>query len=413
MVVGVEAAHRVPAPVLLLRRAPALVVIHFLAAVRAERKPRQGIGLAGGVRAVDGLFDLLGQPPRLLIYEGLMGILENHPVLRRLLDGPLVLVRFLVGAEIDRVAHVLRLRQNIAHRGAAPCIRLRRVYAALPGSLSVFRQIVRRTLHLVGHEDFGDLVAAVTLDAQTKDTPHHGGGVLVDEPVVLVRRVFPIAVNRVVRRGLARLAPRLIRGGLLPAAITQIPLIHDVEERGELAAVLVAAVHAVANGDEAHAFLPEQNLRIEAGLEIVAPDAAHVLRQHRAHLPGLDVRNQPLPVRALERAARIPVVGIVDTICKAMLCRIVLQQLFLIDYGIAVPREVVVTGKPLIESGNLCCFRPPCFAHSEVPSGVRLICGVFIIAQSGALVSASFSIRRTILSLIVSVPVSLKCTLTL
>ena len=76
VVIGVKAAYRVFAPVFFVGLRPAPVVIHLRAAVSAVEQARQRVGLPGGVCAVDGLSDLLGQFPSLRVYNGLMGMLE-------------------------------------------------------------------------------------------------------------------------------------------------------------------------------------------------------------------------------------------------------------------------------------------------------------------------------------------------
>jgi len=68
----------------------------------------------------------------------------------------------------------------------------------------------------------------MALHAQVENPPHYVGGFFIQEPVVLILRVFPIAKNGVVGGGLASVATRLICRALLPAAIPQIPLIHDI-----------------------------------------------------------------------------------------------------------------------------------------------------------------------------------------
>ena len=160
-------------------------------------------------------------------------------------------------------------------------------------------------------------------------------------------------------------APYLIRCALFPAAIPQIPLAHDIDKGGELPRTLVYAVHTVADGDEPDTFLPEQNLRIESGLKIISPDSAHVLRQHQSHFPGLNIGNQPLPVGPLEVAAGPAVIGVMDTVGKAVLGGVALQLQFLIDNRIAVPNRLIIAAKPLIKGGNF--LRLP--APVVLPSG--------------------------------------------
>ena len=60
-----------------------------------------------------------------------------------------------------------------------------------------------------------------------KDAPHNGSGILVDQPVVLVLRVLPVAVDRMVGGGLASVSSSLIRRALFPAAIPQKPFVKS------------------------------------------------------------------------------------------------------------------------------------------------------------------------------------------
>jgi hypothetical protein len=63
-----------------------------------------------------------------------------------------------------------------------------------------------------------------------KDTPHNSGGILVDQPVVLVLRVLPVAVDRVIGGGLTSVSSGLICRALFPAAIPQKPLVYDISD---------------------------------------------------------------------------------------------------------------------------------------------------------------------------------------
>ena len=191
-------------------------------------------------------------------------------------------------------------------------------------------------------------MGAVTLHAQMEDTPHNGGGILVDQPVVLILRVLPVAVDRVIGGGLASVSSGLICRTLFPAAIPQKPFVYDIKERHKFSRTAVCAVHAVADSDKPDTLLPKEDLGIKSSLEIVASDPAHVLGDDTADLPSLNVGNQPLPGRALEITPRPSIVRVVDTICKAALGRIALQQHFLIHNAVTVPCGLIVAAKPLI-----------------------------------------------------------------
>ena len=80
-----------------------------------------------------------------------------------------------------------------------------------------------------------------------------------------------------------------------------------------------------------YAVLPEKHLGVKAGLQIITPCPAHILYDDVRYFPGLNIRNQILPCRAVKIAARIPVVGVVDKIFIALLAGVGFEVFFLID----------------------------------------------------------------------------------
>mgnify|MGYP007061166115 CR=1 FL=1 len=93
-------------------------------------------------------------------------------------------------------------------------------------------------LHLILKENTGNIVGSFALDGQSENAAHHGGGFLVDQPMVFVFRVFPVAIDSAVGGGLAGFSLDADGGFLLAAQVAQIPLVHDVEEGRKLVAVL-------------------------------------------------------------------------------------------------------------------------------------------------------------------------------
>lgn len=255
-----------------------------------------------------------------------------------------------------------------------------RLFSMLPYKTLSFSKIEGRhgTYALIDKGENRDReIGAFALNGQTEDTPHHGGSFFVDQPMVFVFRVFLVAIDSTVGSGLAGFALDADGGFLLAAQVAQIPLVHDIEEGGKLIAVLVVAVHAVGNGDKVDAVLPEEYLRVKAGLQIVAPRPAHIFDDHMGNLACLNIRDKLFPCRTLEIAAAPAVVRIVPTVGVASLLGIAFEIFFLIHDGIAIPGVVIVTGQPLIESGN---FAFSLFhAHDALLSDCRLICGASII----------------------------------
>ena len=84
-----------------------------------------------------------------------------------------------------------------------------------------------KVVHLLC-EYLGNLMGAVPLHRKPEYSPHHGSGFLVHQPVVLVLRVFFVAIDGVVGGGLARLALDTVCCRNLFGLVTQIPFVHDI-----------------------------------------------------------------------------------------------------------------------------------------------------------------------------------------
>ncbi len=94
-----------------------------------------------------------------------------------------------------------------------------------------------------------------------------------------------------------------------------------------------------------NSILPEHDLGVEAGLQVVPADAAHVLAQQMGDLPGFHVRHQPFPAGALKIAAGPSIVRIVDEVGIAALLRVGFEVSFLVQNGVRVARDVIVAGR--------------------------------------------------------------------
>jgi len=306
-----------------------------------------------------------------------MGVLEDQPILLGIHYGIFILIGLLVGTEIHRMPHILRLGQNLPNDVAAPVIGIGELLLAFPDAFVLLAEVDRRRVDLIVKQDTGDVVGAFALNGQLEDTPHHGGRFLVDQPVVFVLWVLLIAVDGAVGGWLAGFPFDANGRFLLAAQVTKIPFVHDVEEGRKLVAVLVVTVHAVGNGNKVDAMLPEEYLCVKAGLQIVTPRPAHVLDNNMGHLSGLNVRHQPLPCGTVKIAAAPSVIGVMAAVGVASLPGVAFEVLFLIHDGVAVAGVVIVTAQPLIESGN---FAFSLFhAHDALLSDCRLICGASII----------------------------------
>ena len=387
------------------------MVIHLFSAVSAVQKPGQRIRFSQRVNALWRLAKLLRKLPCLPVHDGLVGVLKDEPILLGIHHGVFIFIGLLVGAEIHRMPHILRLGEDLSHDIAAPVIGIGKFLFAFPDALALLAEVHGGRLHLILKENTGNIVGAFALNGQSENAPHHGGGFLVDQPMVFVLRVFLVTVNGTVGGGLAGFPFDTNGGFLLAAQVAQIPFVHDVEEGRKFVAILVIAVHAVDDGDKVNTVLPEEYLRVKASLQIVTPRPAHILDDHMGNFACLNICDELLPCRALEIAAAPAVVRIVSAVGVAPLLGIAFEIFFLIHDGITIPGVVIVTGQPLIESGN---FAFSLFhAHDALLSDCRLICGVSIIPQVPSLVTISLRTIRKILSSMVSPPLSLNTTLTL
>ena len=93
-----------------------------------------------------------------------MGVLENQPILRGIHHRILVLIGLLVGTEIHRMPHILRLGENLPNDVAAPVIRVGELLLAFPDTLVLLAEVDRRRVDLVIKQDAGDVVGAFALN---------------------------------------------------------------------------------------------------------------------------------------------------------------------------------------------------------------------------------------------------------
>ena len=137
--------------------------------------------------------------------------------------------------------------------------------------------------------------------------------------MVLVLRVFLIAINGAVGGGLARLALHSVGRRHLFGLVAQIPLVHDIQKRRKFAAFLFIAINVVGDSNKMNPILPEHDLGIKAGLQVITTDPTEVFAQQVGHLPGLNVSDQAFPARTLKVAARPSIIRVVDEVGVCLL----------------------------------------------------------------------------------------------
>ena len=110
----------------------------------------------------------LHRVPRLLVNDGLMGVLHQHLFLRRTVEYLLVLVGQGTALHIQCVTQVHRVGEDVRHRCAAPVIRACGIQpcAGYAGLLVV---LVSGVQHMVVPQYAGDLIRPFPLSTELED----------------------------------------------------------------------------------------------------------------------------------------------------------------------------------------------------------------------------------------------------
>ncbi len=155
-----------------------------------------------------------------------------------------------------------------------------------------------------------DLCRPQSVNAEREHLLHNGGGFLVHDPLLFVLRVFHIPVGCVCAKTLAGFTLGLPCGTDFLAGV---PCVHFAKHIADCGKLVLApcAVYAVVDGDKVNAEVGKESIRIHPHLQIVAPEAAHVLYDNALDLALLDVGKHPLEARAVEVRPGIPVVLVV------------------------------------------------------------------------------------------------------
>ena len=158
------------------------------------------------------------------IHDGRVGIPEQLAFFPGGLDPLLTAIVLGCGLEVLRMAQVLYLVQNPGYGFLRP------LEGPLWEQFAPLLGLVRRGgEHLFLSQPVGDLRGAKAVTAQLENVPNRFSGFLIDQPVMLILWVFAVAVDGVIGGRFSGPAPYLIRRFLLPAAIPQIPLAHDID----------------------------------------------------------------------------------------------------------------------------------------------------------------------------------------
>ena len=190
------------------------MVVHPLPTLRAVQQARQGIGNAQRIRPLFAFQRALSKLPCLLGDDGLMRVFKDHPLLLGV-GMALVPVKAFPRTEVDRMPHILLMRQNPCHRHAVPVMRMGFPGVVPPEPAGMLCKVKAGIVHPLGSQNARDLIRPVPLAGHLIDAPDNVCRLLVDEPVVLVLRVLAVTVDAVVVGRLTGFAAHLIGGSQL------------------------------------------------------------------------------------------------------------------------------------------------------------------------------------------------------
>ena len=298
--------------------AGAIVVAEPCAAVGTVHQAGQAVGIRSvGAPSGSTLSHLLGGVPGLLVNDCLVCVGKDQLLLRGGSPSFLGLEVLTDALAQDGFAQVFPPAEDGVDGVAAPAVGIAVVIAAI---LRVVEPLVGRgNQNLRCAEEVRDLGSPHALAGQVEDLPHHLGGLGIHHQCLLVRWGSDIAVGNRAAAPLAILHPGAEDGLDFVAGVPAVELVHDVEKGREVVLLGLGAVDAVVDGDEPHALVGEHDLGVEANLEIVPPEAAHVLDDDRADVARLDLPHHGGEAWAVEIDAAVAVVSEVPEVGKALL----------------------------------------------------------------------------------------------
>ena len=342
---------------LVLRKVGSAALIHFAAALCAIQKPGEHTHFTHLGRTATRLANVLNNQEHAFFDDRRLGVLEDHPILRIIPDFLLALVGLLCGLEVYCMPQIVYALQNAGNRFICPFVR---VCCRLVAGRQTFRMAIGGWVQdLLLFEPFSNLRGAFAGRAQGEYLLYDGCGFFIDDPFLFVLRAFHIPIGRNGRQMLAGLAFALPCSANLFGGIAGIHFVEHIADRGKLT-FAACAVHAVIDGNEMNAKLRENNIGIHSHLEIIAPEAAHVLYNDTLDPPSLDVGKHTLEARTVEVCAGITIVLVIMAVGgNPVILAVAFQNLLLVRYGVTFTIQLIFLRKALIQSGQtfFLCFR--------------------------------------------------------
>ena len=188
-----------------------------------------------------------------------------------------------------------------------------------------------------------------------KNGAHDGCGGFVDQQVILILRVFPVAVGGKIAHKLAAFHFGLERAPDFFAQIPGVLFVGYVQPWRGAGCILVAAVIAVQHGDIPNAVLGKEHLLIIPGFGIVAAKAGQILGQDGVDASNFNILNHAAERGTIKARPGIAVVNVhVHEQNPFGLGRFFQKHPLILDgFGGSVPRVPVLFGKPQVKTAQI------------------------------------------------------------
>ena len=324
------------------------VEIEVAAALRAFQNAGKGAGLLGdgGPPPACPLFHALHLFPGGPVYNGLVDVEEDRPVLLRVLDPLFHLVGLGVGLEVDHVPAILLQGEDFLDRGMAPLGRFYSTLGTAPtGALAP--PVVGGIEHPIPLQRGGGFRQPIAVQGHSIDTPHNLGGLRVDHPKAGVLRVFDVAIGGRGQR-YAGIAFHFVHDPALLGNIAGVVFVHDIFERGKLILALVA-VHSVGDGHQPDIVGREKFFRQAAHLNVVPAQPGKVFHEHRRYVPAFDGLEHFLQAGTLHGGACNPILHEKQGVRIAPLPRRLLENFLLIADAVGFGVQIIVTAEAAVQ----------------------------------------------------------------
>ena len=271
-----------------------------------------------------------------------MCILENLPLVGRVFEFLFALVRQPAGFEINRVSKVFLFLQYAGNGIGNPTIR---VIGRFGGGIATqLHPMNCRTLHLCFFQLVCNLRGTIALHAPSEDLTDNGCGFIINNPMLLrIVGVFHVAIGRIGGQILTGFA-FLLHGCLnLFTAVLDVKFVDDIQERSKIVVLLIGAVHTAVYGNETDIVFGEKHLGIDAYLQIVSADTAHVFGEDDTNFIILHQFDHMLPIGSVEVRPGVPVIHEILDISETLVFSIPIENRLLIDNAVAIACKFIVT----------------------------------------------------------------------